>query len=117
MGTQPSRKLTRRGTKVRTRKFKKELDSHISKGDYKKAAYTVSKAVRESGGSDYITGILAAGISAYRSPKTTTEQSIKKISGNAVSKIPSDIKKNLTLAGKDSIRQALYNTLSDRGEN
>lgn len=115
MGTQPSRKLAKRGTKIRTKKFQKDLDTSIKKGDYKKAATTISKAVRKSGGSNYLAGILAAGISAYGTKKPS-EKTAKKVSGDAVTKIPKNIKRNLTLAGKDSIRLAVYNTLTKRSE-
>ena len=114
MGTQPSRKQTKRGRK-QTRQFKDDLSKHIGRGDYKKAAFTVSNASSVSKNSNYITGILSAGLSAYKTSKTSNEQVIKKVSGNSVSQISSRIKKNLDLADKDSIRQALYDTLANRG--
>lgn len=114
MGSQPNRKLAKRGPRIRSRKLRNDLRNAIDKNDYKKASSHITKAVRKSGGKSYISGILAAGVIAYAEYKTSKESSIKKISGDAVTKLPKDLKQNLTLAGRDSIRFALYNTLSKR---
>lgn len=114
MGTQPNRKLAKRGPHIRSRKLRNDLRNAIDKNDYKKASSHITKAVRKSGGASYISGILAAGAIAYAAAKIAKEPSIKKISGDSVTKLPKDLKQNLTLAGRDSIRFALYNTLSKR---
>ncbi len=115
MGTQPSRKGAKRNTKIQVRKIQPDLDNCINKGDYKQAAAIISKAA-QSKDSNYLVGILSAGIAAYKT-KAQSEEIIKKASGDAVTKIPKNIKQNLTLPKKDSIRQAIYDTLIERSEN
>ena len=45
MGTQPAKKPTGK----RIKNFKRDISPHIKKGDYEKAAVSISKAVRNSG--------------------------------------------------------------------
>ena len=111
MGTQPNKKLAKRGTKIRSKEFQNDFNNSINKEEYEKAATIISKAVRKNRGSNYIVGILAAGIAALETKKPS-EEIAKKVSGDAVTKIPKNIKNNLTLAEKDSIRLAVYNTLT-----
>lgn len=112
MGTQPAKKPTRK----RIKNFKRDISPHIKKGDYEKAAVAISKAVRISSGSEYLTGILSAGISSYTSLKKSTTESIDKISRNSVTEIPADIKKHIVASEKNSIRLAVYHALINRDD-
>ena len=114
MGTQPNRKLAKRGSKIRSRALRNNLKNTVNSGDYQKASSYITKAVRKSGGANFLSGALAAGIIAYAEAKTRKSASSRNIAGNAISKIPKDLRNNLTLAGKDSIRSALTDTLSKR---
>ena len=116
MGTQPSRKSANRGTRVRTKTFKKKLYSYIEKDDYEKAAIVISKATRKNRGSNYLTALLSAGILSYTLSKKSSQESIEKISANVVTKIPKEIKKDLTISGRDSISLAVRNTLMKHRE-
>ena len=115
MGTQPNRKLAKRGSKIRSSKLQKSVKSSVDKQDYKKASADITNAVRKSGGASFLNAMLAAGVIAYIDSKKSQE-SPDKISGQAVTKLPKDIKQNLTISGKDSIRLALKNTLSKRSK-
>ena len=113
MGTQPNRRLAKRGSNIRSRKLRKSVKTAVAQQNYKEASAAVTKAVRKSGGASFLNGVLAAGLFAYADSKKSKE-SADKIAGQAITKIPKDIKKDLTIAGKDSIRFALKNTLSKR---
>ncbi|MCV0392009.1 MAG: hypothetical protein K5790_01805 [Nitrosopumilus sp.] len=114
MGTQPNRKLAKRGSNIRSWKLRNNVKKEIDKDDYKKASGHITKAVRKSGGSSYLAGVLVAGIIAYKESKKTPTASGTRISGEAISKLPKNISKQITLAGRDSIRSALSETLSKR---
>ena len=116
MGTQPNRKLAKRGSKIRSRALRNSVKSSIDQQNYKKAASDITKAVRKSGGASFLNGILAAGVIAYAASKEYRHRSPDKISGQAITKLPKNIKQDLTIAGKDSIRFALKNTLSKRSK-
>ena len=115
MGTQPSKKIPKRNTKIQSRKIQAELDKCKNEEDYKKVAATISKATQDVS-PNYLVGILAAGIAAY-STKTQSEEIISKVSGDSIIKIPKNIKESLTVEQKRSIREAIYDTMIKRGEN
>ena len=58
MGTQPNRKLAKRGPKIRSRKLRNDVKNVVNKDDYKKASTHITKAVRKSGGASFLAGIL-----------------------------------------------------------
>ena len=112
MGTQPNRKLAKRGSNIRSRELRKSVKTAVDQQNYKEASASVTKAVRKSGGASFLNGILAAGLFAY-TDSMKSQESPDKIAGQAITKLPKNIKQNLTIAGKESIRFALKNTLSE----
>lgn len=116
MGTQPNRRLSKAGGGIRSRKLIKSVKDATKDKDYDKAVSHITNAALKSGGADFLTSALIAGAIAYSTKKSETRKSIKSISGDAITELPKEVKKNLTKDGKDAIRSALYYALSSRNK-
>ena len=115
MGTQLHRDLAKRGIKINYRDLKKNVQISIDSDDFESASLSISKAVIESGGSEFIGAALTVGINTYMKLKTTKSLPSEDI-GDMISDLPKDVRDELTMGGKETIREALNDVLSKRGK-
>ena len=114
MGTQPTRKQAKRDIRISRKKIQPELDKCLDKNDYKKAMAIISETAQKSE-PNFLVSVLAAGLASYDA-KPQSEENLKKISSDSVTKIPESVRENLTQPGRETIRRAVYDTLIKGGE-